>query len=71
MIIKKNIDIYAPLTEEQETMLKKSAAAPIVFDEDCQELSAEELSEFKRVSDIQREGRRKGKVEVLENRKLL
>ncbi|MBQ6407983.1 MAG: BrnA antitoxin family protein [Butyrivibrio sp.] len=64
MIIKKNIDIYAPLTEEQETMLEKSAAAPIVFDEDCPELSAEELSEFKRVSDIRREGRRKQTVTI-------
>ena len=59
MIIKKNIDISAPLTEEQETMLEKSAAAPIVVDEDCPELTTEELSEFKRVSDIRREERRK------------
>lgn len=64
MITKKNIDIYAPLTEGQKTMLEKSAADPIVFDEDCPELTAEELSEFKRVSDVRREERRKQTVTI-------
>ena len=55
MITKKSIDIYEPLKEEQIIILEKSAAAPIVFDEDCPELTVEELSEFERGSDIWRE----------------
>ena len=42
-----------PLTEEQETRLSALAALPddeIVFDEDCPELTEEQLSQMKRVN---------------------
>ena len=56
-MVKRNIDINAPLTEEQKAMLDRSASMPIVFDEDCPELTEAELLEFKRVADVRRENR--------------
>lgn len=64
MIIKKNIDINSPLTEVQRAMLENSEANTIVFDEECPELTADELSEFKRVSDIRRNERKKQTVTI-------
>ena len=54
-IVRKEIDITKPLTDEQIEMLKEAEAAPIVFDEDCPELTKEQLSEFHRVSEIRKE----------------
>lgn len=48
-IIRKDIDITQPLTDEQLEMLKQAEAAPVVFDEDCPELTEEQLSEFRRI----------------------
>lgn len=50
MIIRKNIDFNKELTEEQKKMLEQLENRPVVFDEDCPELTKEELSKFKRVS---------------------
>ena len=44
MIIKKDIDINAPLTEAQKAMIENSIASEIVFDEDCPELTDEEIN---------------------------
>ncbi len=49
MIIKKDIDIKAPLTDEQKAMLAKAKDMTIVYDEDCLELSDDELVSFVRV----------------------
>jgi len=62
MIIRKEVDITKPLTAEQKEMLKRAEAMPITFDEDCPELTAEELAQFRRVSEINREERRKQTV---------
>ena len=62
MKTRKNIDLNAPLTKEQKDMLKKAETTPIVFDEDCPELTEEELKEFKMVSNERREERRKQTV---------
>ena len=71
MIVEKDIDITKPITEEQHRMLEQASKAPIVFDEDSPELSVAELKEFKRVSDIRNNQRRKGTVTVrLSNRSL-
>ena len=59
MIIRTDIDPTTPLNEEQIKMIEDLDNRPIVFDEDSRELTDEELSEFKRVSDIRREERRK------------
>jgi len=49
-MVRKNIDISAPLTEKQKKMLAEAAKMPIVFDEDSPELTDEQLSKFRRVS---------------------
>ncbi len=64
MTVEKDIDIYAPLTKEQEMMLKESSDKPVVFDDDCPELSSDELSEFKRVSELRKNERRKQTVTI-------
>lgn len=64
MIIRKDIDLDKPLTEEQKKMLEKAETMPVVYDEDCPELTAEELSEFRRISDARREDRRKQTVTI-------
>lgn len=46
----KNIDIYAPLTDEQKKELEKADKMPISFDDDCPELTDEQLSQFTRMS---------------------
>ena len=44
MIIRKEIDVSAPLTPEQIKMLEEIDKRPIVFDEDCPELTDEQLN---------------------------
>ncbi len=61
-MVKKNIDITLPLTEEQRAMLKNAESMPVAFDDDCPELTETELQEFKRVADVRRESRRKQTV---------
>ena len=55
MIIQKYIRFDEPLTEEQKARLAKVAAMPdeeIVFDEDCPELTDEQLSRMRRVNPV-------------------
>ena len=59
MIIRTDIDPATPLNDEQIKKIEDLDNRPVVFDEDSRELTDEELSEFKRVSDIRREERRK------------
>ena len=64
MDIRKEIDINAPLTDEQKKMLEKAHTMPAVFDDDSPELSDEQLMEFRRISDINRKERRKQTVTI-------
>lgn len=50
MIIRKEIDLNVPLTEEQILMLKEMDKAPIVFDEDSPELTEEQLKKLSKAS---------------------
>lgn len=50
------------LTNEQINEIKEAAKKPIVFDEDCPELTDKELSKFRKISDIRKEERRKQTV---------
>lgn len=43
MIIRKEIDLDAPLTESQKQMLKKMQERPAQPDEDCPELTDEQI----------------------------
>ena len=55
--IKKIIDVSGKLTKKQLEMLKAAENLPYVEDEDNMPLSAEELSQFRRVSEIIKEER--------------
>ncbi len=62
MVIRKNIDVSKPLSEKQIKMLNALKDRPVEFDEDCPELTEEELKQFKRISEANREERRKQTV---------
>jgi hypothetical protein len=48
---RKKIDVTKKPTEEQLRMLREVEATTIEYDEDCLELTEEELSRFRRISD--------------------
>ena len=56
---KKIINITKPPTEEQIKMLERAKAMPIPADAEYPEFSAEELRQFKRISDRRRGERNK------------
>lgn len=62
MIIRKEIDFNKPLTDEQKKMLEELKTRPVTPDDDCPELTAEQLKQFARVSEKNREERRKQTV---------
>ena len=52
MLVRKVIDVNAPLTPEQKAeleVLKHMTDDDIVYDEDCPKLTEEQLNHFKRV----------------------
>ncbi len=58
MLVTRVINVNAPLTEEQKArlaILKTMTDDDIVYDEDCRELTDEELSQFKRVNPRRKE----------------
>lgn len=54
MIIRKEIDLNEPLTDKQKQMLEELKDRPIEFDEDCPELTDEQLAQFRRISEKRR-----------------
>ena len=50
MNIRKEIDVSKPLTAEQVRMLEEAEKLPVSFDEDCPELTDEQLSRAYRAS---------------------
>ena len=62
MIIRKEIDLNEPLTAEQKQMLENLKEKTVQPDEDCPELTAEQLSRLARISEIRRDERRKQTV---------
>lgn len=62
MIVKKSIDVSQPLTEEQKKMLEALKERPVEFDNDCPELTEEELAQFQSISEMRRVERRKKTV---------
>ena len=55
MAVKKyNLDQNSKLTDEQILELKEAAMHPFSFDEDCPELTDEELAQFKRIAEIKK-----------------
>lgn len=64
MTIRKEIDLNAPLTDEQKKMLENLVTRPAAPDDDCPELTAEQLSQLKRISAEKREERCKQTVTI-------
>jgi len=64
MTIRKEIDFNKPLTREQIKMLEALEKRQVVPDEDCPELTDEQLSEFRRISVMKKEERRKQTVTI-------
>ncbi len=62
MIVRKEIDLDQPLTPTQVEMLNALESRPISPDEDCPELTTEQLSQFRRISAANREERCKQTV---------
>lgn len=62
MLVRKEIDITQGPTKEQVEMLENAASKSIEYDEDCLELSDEDLQEFKRISKEKQSERRKQTV---------
>jgi len=62
MIICKEIDFNKPLTAEQVKMLEELKDRPVQPDEDCPELTEEQLKSFYRVKDKNRQERNKQTV---------
>ena len=50
------------LSEKQKKMLAEAVKKPVAFDEDCPELTDEQLKEFRRVREIRQEERRRQNV---------
>ena len=57
MIVRKEIDLTQPLTPTQIETLNALASRPISPDEDCPELTTEQLTQFRRISATNREER--------------
>ena len=64
MIVKKKIDINKALSKEQRQMIEALEQRKIEEDRDNPELTLEELREFKRVSEENRENRKKQTVTI-------
>ena len=56
MIVRKEIDLKQPLTDAQIEMLTALAEKPAVPDEDCPELTEEQLSQFRKISKKKQKG---------------
>ena len=57
MIIRKEIDVSKPLTEEQKTMLEEMESQDACPDESCPEITKEQLRKFVRASELKHETR--------------
>ena len=62
MIVRKDIDPTQSLTPSQVEMLHNLESRPISPDEDCPELTMEQLAQFRRISAANREERCKQTV---------
>lgn len=58
-IVKYEIDIEAPLSEEQKREIREAASHPIEFDEDCPELNSKQISEIKQMLEEKRKAEQK------------
>ena len=59
MIVRKEINIDDPLTEEQIRELEIASKSPIVYDKDCPQLTNWQLKHMRRASEINHEKRKR------------
>lgn len=57
MIVRKEIELTQPLSPSQLEMLHNLESRPVSPDEDCPELTANQLAQFQRISAANREER--------------
>ena len=57
MIVTYTLKRGTPLTPEQIAEIEEAAKYPIVFDEDCPEMTEEQLRQFKRVNPLPRDAK--------------
>ena len=62
MTIRRDIDLNEPVSDEQKQMLEALKTRPVCPDEDCPELTEEQISRFARVAEQRRDERRKQTV---------
>ncbi|MCR4596799.1 MAG: hypothetical protein K5673_08445 [Lachnospiraceae bacterium] len=55
MIVSINAKDLPPISEEEKKAIKEAVNKPIEYDDDCPELSDEQLSRFVRAADYTRE----------------
>ena len=63
-MVVKEIDLKKPLTDAQAEMLEALKSRDVTFDEDSPELTDAELEQFRHISEIRREERRKQTVTI-------
>jgi len=71
MKINKTINVKQKPTVKQVKELETIKNMPIIYDEDSPELSKEELKEFKRVSEIKKDERKKEIISLRLSKKAL
>ena len=64
MTVKKEVDLNKSLTNEQKIMFEALKSKEDTFDEDSPELTSFELEQFRRISEMRREERRKQTVTI-------
>lgn len=70
-IVKYTLPPNSKPTKAQIKEIKQAAKAPIVYDEDCPELTEEELAEFARIAKQQRDERKKKVIALRVNNSTL
>lgn len=61
-MVQKKIDVNKPLTDAQKVMLEALSDRTVEPDDDCPELTAAQLAQFRKVAELKREARRKQTV---------
>lgn len=64
MILRKNVNFNTPSNGDQKEIPNRTEVKPAEFDNGYHQLTLEELQEFKMVSDIRKEERRKQTVTI-------
>ncbi len=64
MITKHNIDVSEQLSDKEIIMFEEARKKEIAFDDDCRELTEDELKKFKRISEQKRKERQKQNVTI-------